>query len=168
MKLVPLYTFASMYAVPGVDMSRLSDEAAIRAIARAIDLAVDQKNWAWARSYFMDQVEVDFSTVNGAPPGPIEADQLIGGWAANLGPYKTSFHQRDLGRISFEGHTARLISNGYAWNYMEGNGHPYWEVWGEYTHEFFYTNQGWMVRGMALLLTAEQGNAWVKMTPSPA
>ncbi|MDJ0740511.1 MAG: nuclear transport factor 2 family protein [Gammaproteobacteria bacterium] len=148
--------------------SLLQDELAVLRIPTEIETAVDAKDWGRARSHFADEVAVDFSSLSGQPPATIPSDDLIGGWAANLGPAKQSHHQRGHGLVQIDGDYATVYSQGYAWNKMEGNGNPLWEVWGNYTHTLVRTADGWKVTGFTFEMTHERGNSWVRDTPSPA
>ncbi len=146
---------------------RIADELEILRIPTEIETAVDQKNWQRARYFFTKDVRVDFSTLSGSPPATIKADDLIKAWSSNLGPKKFSHHQRGNSLVTIDGETATVYSQGYAWNKMEGNGEPLWEVWGNYTHELRKTKLGWKVTAMTFEMTHERGNLWVKNTPSP-
>jgi hypothetical protein len=148
--------------------AQTSEEYGVAQVPTAIEVAVDAKNWAEARSQFTDSITVDFSSLTGAPPAEIPADALIQAWSANLGPKKTSHHQRGQALVTINGKRATVYSQGYAWNKMEGNGEPLWEVWGNYTHELVNTEAGWKVSAMTFEMTHERGNMWVKNTPSPA
>ncbi|MEL6287450.1 MAG: nuclear transport factor 2 family protein [Pseudomonadota bacterium] len=101
---------------------------AIQRIPTEIEIAVDRKDRSKARSFFADTVTVDFSTLSGQPPATIPSDALIAAWSANLGPKKESHHQRGHGLVTVDGDTATIYSQGHAWNKMEGNGDPLWEV----------------------------------------
>jgi hypothetical protein len=146
----------------------LADELAILRVPAEIEIAVDRKDWPRARSHFTDQVRVDFTSLAGGKPATIASDDLIKGWAANLGPKKQSHHQRGHGLVTISGDKATVYSQGYAWNRLEGNGDPLWEVWGNYTHELVRTPAGWKVTSFTFVMTHERGNMWVKATPSPA
>lgn len=139
----------------------------VNRVPTEIEVAVDRKNWQRARSFFTDDIRVDFSSLSGQPPATIKADALIAAWSANLGPLKASHHQRGQSLVEFNGDRATVYSQGYAWNKMEGNGDPLWEVWGNYTHKLINTEQGWKVTAMTFEMTFERGNMWVKTTPSP-
>jgi len=143
----------------------LADERAVIRIADAIDRAVDVQDWPRARGYFADRVTVDFSSLSGQPPATIAAADLIGTWAANLKGSKTSLHLRTNHQVVFDGNSATVSSNGYAWNRMEGNGDPLWEVWGTYEHHLIRLGAGWKVDGFTFRMTHERGNSWVKTTP---
>ncbi|WP_342359120.1 nuclear transport factor 2 family protein [Terrarubrum flagellatum] len=156
---------AAPVAAQTPDLARIADELAIIRIANALDKAVDGKNWTKARSYFADQVRVDFSSLGAGPAATIPSDDLIGGWRANLGPKKTSLHVRGNHIVDIDGDSAVITSNGYAWNRMEGNGDPLWEVWGDYRYELKRIAGAWRITAFTFNMTHERGNMWVKSTP---
>lgn len=148
------------------------DVAEMTRIANAIDAAVDAKDWVLARSYFTDEITVDFSSLVGGEPATIPADGLIAGWSGNLTAEKESFHLRGNHRVTFEdADNAAMLSHGYAWNRMargaleENGANPLWEVWGAYEHGFTRTEEGWKVDFMAFYATAERGSDFVRNTP---
>lgn len=153
-------------AVPAQSTPVTAENAATIAelirIADGIDRAVDAKDWPRARAFFADRVRVDFRSLSGQPPAEIAADDLIKAWSTNLTAAKTSFHMRTNHMVTIEGGRARMVSAGYAWNRMEGEGDPLWEVWGSYTHDFVQTPQGWRVTGMALDVSHQRGNFRVR------
>lgn len=123
-------------------LAQLLDHAEIIRITNAIDIAVDRKDWALARSFFAETIHVDFTSLIGGDPATIPADALIEGWAGNLTAEKESFHLRGNHQVSFpDADTATVYSHGYAWNRMErglaaeNGGEALWEVWGSYTHD---------------------------------
>ena len=134
-------------------------------IADAVDAAVDAKAWPAAERLFFEAVATDFTALSGTPPATITPAELVAAWAANLGASKASFHMRTNHQVHVAGDTATMRSHGYAWNRLEGNGDPLWEVWGLYTHNFTRTGHGWRISGVALDVAAERGNPWVKTTP---
>lgn len=134
-------------------------------IVDAIDRAVDAQDWATARSMFADTVTVDFESLSGQPSATIPSDDLIAAWSGNLAGPKTSFHMRTNHQVTMDGRRATVLSAGQAWNRMEGNGDPLWEVWGDYRHTLIETSDGWRVDGMALTVTHQRGNLWVRDTP---
>ncbi|MGD1885962.1 MAG: nuclear transport factor 2 family protein [Cohaesibacteraceae bacterium] len=153
-------------------LDTLVDQAEMVRIADAIDAGVDAKDWEATRSFFTDEITVDFTSLVGGDPATIPADGLIAAWSGNLTAEKTSFHLRGNHRVSF--HTpdsATMISHGYAWNRMESGallengGEALWEVWGTYVHGFVRTEDGWRVNAMTFTATAQRGNEFVRDTP---
>ncbi len=165
-------TATTAFAGDPVTPDTLLDRAEMVRIADAIDAAVDAKDWPLARSFFTDQIRVDFTSLIGGEPATIPADGLISGWSGNLSAEKTSFHLRGNHQIAFDGPDAALmVSHGYAWNRMErgaapeNGGEALWEVWGTYEHGFTRTDAGWRVNAMTFTATAERGNPYVRNTP---
>jgi ketosteroid isomerase-like protein len=138
--------------------------AEIVRIVDAIDRATDARDWPLVRSFFADRLRADFASLTGEPAAEIAADDLVGGWAANLRGPKTSQHLRGNHQVALDGDRATCVSAAHAWNRMEGNGDPLWEVWGTYTHSLSRTAAGWRVDGMALEVTHQRGSPWVRDT----
>ncbi len=96
----------------------------------------------------------------------IASDDLIGTWAGNLEGQQDQPAPAHQPPGCHRWRTrATVSSNGYAWNRMEGNGDPLWEVWGTYEHHLTRSDAGWKVDGFTFRMTHERGNPWVKATP---
>ncbi len=140
-------------------VARLLDEAAIARVADALDAAVDAKDWALARSFFMDEIAVDFSSMGAGPPTTMKADDLIGAWRRNLFAEKASFHLRGNHRAEVSGDKAVLRSHGYAWNrYPKLAPDDLWEVWGFYTYDLVRTPAGGKIARFVFDATHQRGN----------
>jgi hypothetical protein len=153
---------ASSPSASGVGQVAAADHLAVMQLANALDRAVDAKDWAAARALFAEQVTADLGT---GQAQPMTGDAIVDLWSANLGPKKTSFHLRGTQVVKVDGDTAVIDSSAYAWNRMEGNGDPLWEVWGDYRHEARREAGVWRITGFAFKPTHERGNMWVKTTP---
>ncbi|MEJ0022056.1 MAG: nuclear transport factor 2 family protein [Alphaproteobacteria bacterium] len=154
------------------EVQRLLDESEIVRIAAAVDDAVDRKDWNAARTYFEDEVDVDFSSLGGTP-SRISASGLVGNWQTTLTAEKQSFHLRSDPIVTISGDSATMVSHGYAWNKRTDRDRgDLWEVWGVYEHKFARTPQGWHITGMKFVKTMERGDPTVrdsdpKISPSP-
>ena len=148
-----------------IDSANAATVAELIRLTDAIDAAVDAKDWPAARALFAERVAVDFQSLSGQPPATVTADSIITGWRTNLTPAKTSQHHRSNHQVTLiDADTAEVRSVGHAWNRMEGNGDPLWEVWGHYTHRFSRTAAGWRCTAMTLKVTHQRGNSWVRDT----
>ena len=142
---------------------KIADELEIRRIVDEIDNACDAKDWKTLRSYFTDEVEVDFTQLSGGEPATITAADLVGGWETNLFAEKKTFHLRGNHRIEIEADRARVFSKAYAFNLLEsGEVRGLWEVWGNYTHTLRKTENGWKVSGMTLDIVHQRGDEKVR------
>jgi ketosteroid isomerase-like protein len=145
---------------------QLADELALMRIPTEVETAVDRKDWAKARSFFAENVRVDFTSLVGGEPATIKSDDLIAGWSGNLKGNKESLHIRGGALVTINGDTASVYSNGYAWNKMPGGPDgDLWEVWGNYTHEFSRTSDGWKITSFTFNKVHERGSNFVKTTP---
>lgn len=143
----------------------IADELEIRRVVDEIDNATDEKNWARCRSFFTEEVDVDFVSLaaGGGEPSRIKADELIDAWKTNLYAEKKSFHLRGNHRIKIKGTSAEVFSKGYAFNLLEtGEVTGLWEVWGNYKHTLERTEKGWRVSGMTLIVTHTRGDDRVR------
>lgn len=85
-------TLASDVTLGGspITQTNLVDQAEMIRIADAIDAGVDAKDWETTRSFFTDEITVDFTSLVGGEPATIPADGLIAGWSGNLTEEKSS------------------------------------------------------------------------------
>jgi len=144
-------------------IQRLSDELAIRHVVDEIDNTVDAKDWTTCRSYFLEEIDVDFSSLAGGSPGRMPAADLIAAWQHNLYREKLSHHMRTNHRITINGDQAEVSSKGYAFNMLpRTHGTDLWEVWGDYHHTLQRTSEGWKVAGMTFIVTYARGNEKVR------
>lgn len=140
-------------------VQQLVDELEIRRVVDEVDNTVDAKDWEKCRSYFLDEIEVDFTSLAGGSPARIQADDLIGAWRTNLYSDKKSHHMRSNHRITINGDQAEVFSKGYAFNMLPlARGSDLWEVWGDYYHTLQRTGQGWKVASMTFVVTYARGN----------
>jgi len=142
---------------------RFADEMEIRKIVDEIDNACDLKDWKTVRSFFTDEVDVDFTSLTGGGAAKIKADELIGAWETNLFAEKKTFHQRGNHRIEIDGDKAIVYSKAYAFNLLEsGEVTGLWEVWGNYTHALCRTEDRWKVSAMTLDVIHQRGDERVR------
>lgn len=130
----------------------------------ALDRATDDKDWAMARSLFAADVWADFASLSGQPAATVSGDSIVDGWRQNLTAAKTSQHARSNHQVSLDGDRATVRSVAQAWNRMDGNGDPLWELWGVYEHRFRREGARWAIDGMTLQVTHQRGNFWVRDT----
>ena len=143
----------------GASIKHISDRTEIILVVDEIDNAVDAKDWERCRSYFMDEIYADFTSLAGGSPGNMAADELVRAWATNLYPDKLSHHMRTNHRVTIDGDRAEVFSKGYALNILHRPaGSDLWEVWGNYTHTLRRTGEGWKCSGMTFVVTHARGN----------
>lgn len=144
-------------------LQALADELAVRGVCDAIDDAVDAKDWERCRALFLEEIEVDFSSLTGAPGARIPADALVEGWRSNLHADKASFHLRTNHQVTLEGERAEVLSKAHALNVLRRElGSDLWETWGYYRHTLERTPEGWRCSGMTYTVAYARGNEAVR------
>ncbi len=142
-----------------VSSQRLAAEMEIIRVVDDVDNTVDAKDWSTCRSYFLDEIDADFTSLAGGSPGRMKADDLVAAWETNLYSDKKSHHMRSNHRVTISGDEAEVFSKGYALNMLPSEtGSDLWEVWGDYQHTLRRTDEGWKVSGISLFVTHARGN----------
>ncbi|KAA9373376.1 nuclear transport factor 2 family protein [Microbispora cellulosiformans] len=130
-------------------IAALVDRAEIVDVVTAVFDTVDAKNWPVCRELFDDEVDADFTSLNGGEPARIGADALVDGWRTGLHARKQSFHTVSNFAVTVDGAEAHVTAKGYAYNVLdEGLGGGLWEVWGVYRLGLVRQAEGWKVTAL--------------------
>lgn len=144
----------------GTDQTR-QDRLAIETVINTLFVETDNKDWSAVRDLFLDEIDVDFSSL-GAEPGRMPADTLVGGWEQGLHAQKESHHMTTNHRVVVNGDVAEVNAQGYAYNrLLEPAGDGFWEVWGVYTLPLVRTDEGWRFSGITFDAKHSRGDALV-------
>lgn len=132
----------------------------IQHVIDALDNAVDNKDWAKARTYFTERIYTDFSTLNGGEPAEMPADQLIQAWEKDLYVDKKTCHIRGNHETTLiDENTASDFSKAYAINAIDkGEVTGIWEVWGNYIYTLMKEGEDWKITGMSLYVIETRGD----------
>lgn len=137
-----------MFTGNSLGQSSNDDYSTVEDLVNTLFIATDAKAWDAVRAVFIDEIEVDFSSL-GATPGLIPADNLVAGWTQGLHAQKESHHMTSNHQIVLEGDSGLVTAQGYAYNrLLEPAGSGFWEVWGVYTLPLVRTEAGWRFSGI--------------------
>lgn len=142
--------------------TRIDDGRAIERILNDLFVLTDAKDWVAVRALFVDEIDVDFSSLGGAADR-MPADALVGGWESGLHAQKESHHMTSNHRVRVDGDRAEATAQGYAYNRLTGAAAEdvedgFWEVWGTYTIPFVRSSDGWRMSGMTFEAKHTSGN----------
>jgi hypothetical protein len=141
----------------------LLERERIRLVVDGIDNAVDRKDWVLCRSYFTDEIYVDFTSLVGGEPARIPADALVTSWRTNLYSEKRSLHLRTNHEFQIIGDHAEVTSKAYAMNLLPRPlGESWWDVFGWYLHTLERGADGWRCSGLSFDATHGRGNELVR------
>jgi hypothetical protein len=121
--------------------------------------AIDLRDWQAVRDAFADHVDVDYSSLSGAPAATMSSDEQIGAWRSFVGafdatqhltgPFVTSERESEvLGTTSVRGYH-RIAG---------AAGGDTWVVAGLYHVRFVHRRAGWRIVGLTLKVIYQDGN----------
>ncbi len=73
-------------------LSQLTERGQVSAVVHRYATGVDQRDWALFRSCFEDEITMDLSSWNGAPPATLAADAWVAGVRAGLSGFDATQH----------------------------------------------------------------------------
>jgi SnoaL-like domain len=124
-----------------------------------ISIHADLRNWAACRNCFADQVEVDYTSLQGGKPAMIAADTLLKQWATSFDQsFKTTQHLIGSHAVTLKGDTATCISQFQAHHVLLNSGDsPFWRLGGIYHHSLARSSNGWRVFKLQMTARWEEG-----------
>ncbi|WP_432931287.1 nuclear transport factor 2 family protein [Microbispora sp. CA-135349] len=132
------------------EIAALVDRAEIVDVVTAVFDTVDAKNWPVCRELFADEVDADFTSLNGGEPARIGAEALVDGWRTGLHARKQSFHTVSNFAVTVDGAEAHVTTKGYSYNLLDAAlGGGMFEVWGVYRLRLVRRAEGWKVTAFA-------------------
>jgi SnoaL-like domain len=144
--------------MPNGDLERMLDQLAVERVAREIDRAVDEKNWAAMRRQVADKLTVDIGVVSGTEIIEMTGDEFVEEIAALNVAEKASYHVHNDALVTIEADTAALTAHSYGWNYCKRFEQSLYEVWGTMRYRFVREGGRWLVRHVSMEKWREAGN----------
>lgn len=110
-------------------------------------LAIDDLDWPAVRACLDDPVRSDYSSLTGAPPLELTADELIVGWKGLLPGFDRTQHLTGGHRVIKRGGEVELRCAVTATHAL---GPARWVVGGHYAMGLRSTDHGWRIRSLTL------------------
>ena len=121
--------------------------------------AIDAKDWTGVRATFADQVDIDYSSLFGAPPGRTSADDLVAGWQRFAGGFDATQHLTGPVIVTGVAGGAEADTHVRAYHYVKGEaGGEVWMVAGHYEVRLAPSPGGWKIAGITLHVFYQEGN----------
>ena len=122
--------------------------------------ALDLRDWQHVRDAFADHVDVDYSSLSGAPAANVAGDDLVGGWRSFVGAFDVTQHlggpivsaELQSGEMKVEMHV-----RGYH-RIAGAAGGDTWMVAGHYQARLVHRRAGWRIIGLTLRVLYQEGN----------
>jgi len=121
--------------------------------------AIDLRDWQAVRDAFADHVDIDYSSLFGAPAATVSSDEHVGGWRSFGGAFDATQHLTGP-FVTSEREGAVLGSTSVrAYHRIAGApGGDTWIVAGLYHVRFVHRRAGWRIIGLTLKVTYQDGN----------
>jgi hypothetical protein len=137
----------------------MSTGEAVSAVFTHMLHALDMREWQAVRDAFADHVDVDYSSLFGAPAATVSSDDQIGGWRSFVGAFDATQHITGP-FVTSEREGAVLGSASVrAYHRIAGTpGGDTWMVAGLYHVRFVHRRAGWRIIGITLKVIYQDGN----------
>ena len=121
--------------------------------------AIDAKDWDGVRETFADHVDIDYSSLFGAPAARTSADDLVGGWQRFAGGFDATQHVTGPVLVSAAAGGAEAHTHVRAYHHVAGQpGGDVWMVAGHYQVRLAPSPGGWKIAGITLQVFYQEGN----------
>ena len=143
------------------------DRLEITDVVNRVATYADLRDWARVRDCFTDEIDIDYTSLNGGSPAHLSADILVEQWRAGLSGLQATQHMISNHLITVTGNEATCLAYVQAQHYLPNDtGEPTWTLGGRYTYLLIRTAQGWKIRSSTLTVLWAKGNQHV-MTLAP-
>ena len=121
-------------------------------------VASDNREWNKVEAIFADQVELDYSSMNGNPAVVLSPKQITDNWKTILPGFTNTHHQLGNFITKQNRNTAEVFCYGTATHYLEHEAGNIWTVVGSYDIELEQFDGKWRITKMKLNYKYQDGN----------
>lgn len=140
-------------------MDETTDRIAIIETANKIGILSDRRDWEAVKNCFTEQVEFDYTSLNGGEPTRVPAATQVQQWADFFSStFKNTQHLIGSHAVTLNGNTANAIAHFQAHHTYLDASKTAWLLAGTYDYEFVRLADGWKVQKMKMTALWETGN----------
>jgi hypothetical protein len=121
--------------------------------------AIDARDWRQVRSSFDDHIDLDYSSLFGAPAARVNADEHVAGWQAFAGAFDATQHLTGPIVASPAGET--VVGETHVRAYHQIRNAPGGEIWmvcGHYRFSLRRVADAWKIHAITLKVLYLEGN----------
>ena len=134
----------------------MSDRDDIAQVVSDLGLLVDARDWDRLRELFADEVDVDYTSLNGGEAQRVPPADLVDGWKQMLEPLLATHHLISNHSVTLDGDMASLAANVTATHVPQEGKH--WVVGGRYDVLARSINERWRIRALTLTVKWQTGS----------
>ncbi|MFN8345604.1 MAG: nuclear transport factor 2 family protein [Spirosomataceae bacterium] len=140
-------------------MEELLIENLIKKTVIAVFNGSDKHQWDAVKHSFADEVQLDYSSLNGQPAAPVKVDDIITDRSHFLPKFKFTLHLITNIEIHLQGGKATVFCKGEALHCLpHAEGGEVWKVYGTYDIELAKLGEHWKITGLRFNLMHQEGN----------
>lgn len=124
----------------------------------ALFVASDNRDWNKVETIFAEQVELDYSSMNGNPAVTLTPKQITDAWRTILPGFTSTHHQVGNFITSENENSAAVFCYGTATHYLDDEEGNIWTVVGSYNFELKKENGVYRVSKMKFNYKYQDGN----------
>lgn len=121
-------------------------------------VASDNRDWNEVEAIFADEVELDYSSINGNPAMILSPKQITDSWKTVLPGFTHTHHQIGNMISKANGNIAKAFCYGTATHYLEHEAGNVWTVVGSYNFELKLDGENWRISKMKFNFKYMDGN----------
>jgi hypothetical protein len=121
--------------------------------------AIDARDWDGVRRAFANHLEIDYSSLFGAPAATVDADAHVAGWRAFGNAFDATQHI--TGPIVVAPDADGAVAHTHVRAYHRINGAPGGDTWmvaGHYQVRLLHSGQTWQIAAITLAVFYQEGN----------
>ncbi len=138
---------------------RVEDRLDVIDATSRLCVLIDARDWDGVERLFAEQVDLDYTALNGGEAQTVRPADIVAGWRAALEPLATTQHLLGNHLIEVLGDEATCVAN------VQGThsspcrtGSPLWVVGGRYDFRLRRGPSGWRITAMKLSVQWASGN----------
>jgi 3-phenylpropionate/cinnamic acid dioxygenase small subunit len=134
-----------------------------------LGLLIDARDWDAAEALFCDQVDLDYTSLNGGEPQRLSPGEIVGAWKENLSRLESTHHLIANVVIAIEGDEGTVAANVTGTHVGDAAaGDRLWTVGGRYDLRVRREPDGWRIAALTLTVRWATGNQAIMAARSDA
>ncbi|MGV9880225.1 nuclear transport factor 2 family protein [Streptomyces sp. NPDC003006] len=140
-------------------LSVLRDQASIIETCTLSAWMADRWDWAAFQEIFAEEVDLDYTSLNGGEPLRLPRESVVNGWSTVLTGLDATQHLVSNHLVTLHGDTAECTASVLATHILANEqGEPTWTVGGHYHYRLVRTAEGWRISGLKMTADWTTGN----------
>jgi hypothetical protein len=137
----------------------MNENAAIIEVCTRFAWHADHREWDALRALFTDVIVLDYTSLNGGEPGPVDAGQLIDNWAKVFAGFDRTQHLIANFLVEIDGDAAVCTAAFQATHRLSNAiGGSLWTLGGDYRFELTRSDGRWLISAITMQTTWGDGN----------